>query len=174
MWNETDDPRSKWVRRILSGGFQFRCQMANRIRSVTFHRIPIISTVFPWYSLIGFTAFRSDSYSRNRSDPILGSVRIRRDSGSSGIKKWSEFVVWDDTGFHDKTPQLLASELVGLDKNREVPSIGFFRIQQHRSDGNQLSAITGNNQKILQLIQLDSQCLVQAIMIDNSIAKSFR
>ncbi|EPS59505.1 hypothetical protein M569_15300, partial [Genlisea aurea] len=60
--------------------------------------------------------------------PILGSTRIRRDSGSSSIKKSSEFAVWDDIRFHAKTPQLLASELLGLDKNRQVPSIGVFRI----------------------------------------------
>jgi len=153
-------PRSKRVRRILSGGFQFRCNTANRIPSVTFHQIPITSTVFLWYPLIGFTAFRSDSYSRNRSDPILGSLRIRRDSGSSGTKNSSEFAVLDDTGFHAKTSQLLASELVGLDKSRQVPSIGVFRIWQHRSDRNQSLAITGNNQKILQPIHLDSQCLI--------------
>jgi len=121
----------------------------HRVRSVTFHRIPIISTVFLWYPLIGFTEFRSDLYSRNRLDPILRSVRIRRDSGPSGIKKWLEFIVWDDTGFHDKTLQLLMSELVGLHKNGGVPSIGFFHVWHHRSDRNQLLAVIRNNQEIL-------------------------
>ena len=102
-----------------------------RLLFVGFRSYPLVFFLYP---LIGFTAFRSDSYSRNRSDPILGSVRIRRDSGSSDIKKWSEFVVWDDTGFHDKTLQWLMSEHVGLYKNGGVPFIGFFRVWQHRSD----------------------------------------
>jgi len=112
------------------------------------HRIPMIYTVFLWCPFIGSTEFRSDLYSRKRSDPILGSVPIRPDSRPSGIKKWSKSAVLSDTGFHDNTLQLLVSELVWSHKNGAVPSIGFFHVWQRRSDRNQSAAVIGNKRKI--------------------------
>ncbi len=63
-------------------------------------------------------------------------------------------MVSDDAGFHDKTAQVLVSELVGLYKNEGVPSIGFFLVWQHKSDRNQLPVIIENSQTIMYMIQL--------------------
>ena len=71
-----------------------------RIRSVTLHQNPMISDFFLSSPLIGFNAFRSDPYSRNRLYPVLEYAQIRRDLGPSGTKKRSEFVLWDSTKSH--------------------------------------------------------------------------
>ena len=122
------NPRSKRVHRILSDGHKIHCDTENQIRSITCCRIPMWSAVFLWYPLIGFVEFRSDPYIRNRPDPISGSDHFRSDSGWSGVWKLSVFVGSHDTGFQDKTVQLLLSELVGLHMNVGDPLIGFFRV----------------------------------------------
>jgi hypothetical protein len=117
-------------------------------------RIPMIYTVFLWLPLIGFTEFQSDLNSRIWSDPIWGSLSIRRESGPSDIKKWSGSAVLNDTEFHDKTLQLLASKVFGLYKKGLVRSIGFFRVWWHRSGRNQLPTVTRNKRKIYNWLNL--------------------
>ncbi len=107
------------------------CRTANRIQAVTFDQIPMPLTIFLWYLLIRFFEFQSNSYSRKRPDPILESVGIGNDSRSSDMKKWSEFVVWDDTRFHDKIHQLMVWKLLKLYKNRGDSMHSYFLVSDN-------------------------------------------